>query len=235
MFPDPFPLQVQLFSPTAVVVRSLYGFHSRQNSVERRSHLMSHRLALPSRLAGICAVCMLLGACQGDRIRDLEQRLAAEKTSAAQMESALRQQLRAAEIDRDGLKQQVAQIEQARQAALFSETEYQRTADAMASDAGAIGRLLLSATHPSGVYHRAGVPSITLTDDRSAVLVQLGVTWQGLILEQPYTTVYRFRLGKHGVERLEIVRDEAIAAIEPEFLRQAEVRLHNFLVTGATG
>jgi hypothetical protein len=161
----------------------------------------------------------------------LRQQLLAEQTRRVEAENRFSQ----AEGQRIALEQRLTQIEQQQQAELFNDSEFQRTASAISSDAGTIGRLLLSATHPTGTYHQTGNPMVTLSDDRSAVVVQLGVTWKGVFNENPYTTVYRFRLGKLGVQRLEVVRDEAIAPIEPEYLRQAESRLNQFFASSTPG
>jgi hypothetical protein len=185
-------------------------------------------LRFPLTAGVLCGVCTTLSACDQDKVLDLQHQLQSQAAAAADHQHMFEQQIQAEHDSIVELKQQLAAIHHEQQMSMFDDGEYQNIANSINSDAETLGRLLVSSTHPTGSYLQTGSPNVVLADDRRTVAVQLGVTWKGMLLEQPYTTTYRFQLGKKGLNRLEVVRDEALAQINPELLRQAEFRLTRY-------
>ena len=130
---------------------------------------------------------------------------------------------------REALESAIREKQTAEKAQEFSSDELRSTQD----QADKLGRLLLSGTHPTGIYSSTGSPLVTLSGDRREVTFAVTVYWKGFLSETPYETDYSFNINKkEGVVTLKVNRDTAVIKIDPQFLRRTESDLKDIFKPG---
>lgn len=156
----------------------------------------------------------------------LEQQLALER-QAAKLEREKREQL-----DRDA-RTKVAAEDAARRERTFSAAEFAGIKTVVESGSNAIGEMLLAGTHPTGTYGDCRSPLVTLSADGERICGRFTVNWKGGFSKSLYVTVYAVTLPKRGSLRLEVVSDNALIKIDPQFLKMAEHTLREALAGNA--
>ena len=89
-----------------------------------------------------------------------------------------------------------------------------------------LGRLLINGTHPSGIYDRTDLPTVTFSKDTQDVNVRITIHWRGKT-KSLYETTYSFALNRSkSAYSLQVLRDTAaVFKIDPTNLRETESAL----------
>lgn len=136
-----------------------------------------------------------------------------------------------AEIERqkrEALEKQLRDKQAAEKAHEYDPEEFRSLKDLIERIADSLGMLLLSGTHPTGIYGSTAVPVVTLSSDRREITISVTIHWKGGVSETPYVTTFSANLNKkEGVGTLKVLRDNAFFSIKPGFLRNTESSLRD--------
>lgn len=133
-----------------------------------------------------------------------------------------------AELERERRKKEDEDREKslkAIEAAVFSDADFAAMRDLIIENRDTFGQLLIEHTHPTGKYSSTDKPVVNLSSPKDSVTATVTVHWKGGFSEDPYITTFSFRLAKRGLDRLEVIRDNALFKIDPQFLKTAELDL----------
>lgn len=153
-----------------------------------------------------------------------EKKIAFEKAQAKleEQKQKLLEEKRKAELAAAKKKQEFEALQK------FTSAELQTYRNKIGNGAN-LGRSLLSATHPTGLYDNTQFPSIILSADSKVITVRISVNWRGAVLNSRYVTTFRYTVTKlTGYTRLVVERDTAIIRIAAPNLQAADNGLRKF-------
>jgi hypothetical protein len=166
--------------------------------------------------------------CASSEEESLRSALDLERQRTALLEQSARQEVEAANARAAALDRELSQVRSGIQAELFSENDLAEYRSALTSGFRTVGASLLAETHPTGRVLGVSSPIVSRSQDYRTIGAQYTVRWMSLF-DNEYVTIYRVVFAKGRVDRVEVVRDGALVAIEPSFLRDAQARLQREL------
>ena len=115
----------------------------------------------------------------------------------------------------------------------YDDSDFQIIKDAISASKDFLGRLLINGTHPSGVYDRTDLPTVTFSKDTQDVNVRITIHWRGKA-KSLYETTYSFALNRSkSAYSLQVLRDTAaVFKIDPTNLRETESALKDVFRRG---